>query len=100
VSTNKPAKLKASGGTSRTPEECLCSNHWHDEGDNLGLLNDHHLRAVMNSGHRRGGFIKRAVGKQGTRRYYTFALSGGGRRHAAAPANTALDLKPAGSVLT
>ena len=74
MSTNKPAKLKASGGTSRTPEECLCSNHWHDEGDNLGLLNDHHLRAVMNSGHRRGGFIKRAVGKQGTRRYYTFAL--------------------------
>jgi hypothetical protein len=60
--------------STNTPEECLRSNHWHDEGDNLGLLNDHHLRAVMNSGHRRGGFIKRAVGKQGTRRYYTFAL--------------------------
>jgi hypothetical protein len=45
-----------------------------DEGDNLGLLNDRNLRAVMNSGHLRGGVFKRAVGRgQGVRRYYTFA---------------------------
>jgi hypothetical protein len=30
-----------------------------DEGDNLGLLNDRNLRAVMNSGHRRGRRIRR-----------------------------------------
>jgi Protein of unknown function (DUF3631) len=39
-----------------------------DEGDNLGLLNDPVLRTVMNSGHRRGGYIRRMGA-----RYPTFA---------------------------
>jgi hypothetical protein len=30
-----------------------------DEGDNLGLLNNPVLRAVFNSGHRRGGVVRR-----------------------------------------
>jgi Protein of unknown function (DUF3631) len=43
-----------------------------DEGDNLGLLNNAVLRAVFNSGHRRGGGISRFVGGQ-TRKFNTFA---------------------------
>jgi hypothetical protein len=43
-----------------------------DEGDNLGLLNNRTLRAVFNSGHRRGGAVSRFVGGW-TRRFRTFA---------------------------
>jgi Protein of unknown function (DUF3631) len=43
-----------------------------DEGDNLGLLNNGVLRAVFNSGHRRGGSIDRFVSGR-PRRYPTFA---------------------------
>lgn len=43
-----------------------------DEGDNLGLLNNGVLRAVFNSGHRRGGTISRFV-RGSSRRYPTFA---------------------------
>ena len=43
-----------------------------DEGDNLGLLNNRTLRAVFNSGHRRGGGVSRFVGGW-TRRFRTFA---------------------------
>jgi hypothetical protein len=40
-----------------------------DEGDNLGLLDNRDLRAVMNAGHRRGGKVWRAGGKMGIRKY-------------------------------
>ena len=43
-----------------------------DEGDNLGLLYNRTLRAVFNSGHRRGGGVSRFVGGW-TRRFPTFA---------------------------
>ena len=43
-----------------------------DEADNLGLLNNPLLRAVFNSGHRRGGGISRFVDGR-PRRYATFA---------------------------
>jgi hypothetical protein len=43
-----------------------------DEGDNLGLLNDPVLRAVFNSGHRRGGGISRFV-RGSSRKFSTFA---------------------------
>jgi Protein of unknown function (DUF3631)/Protein of unknown function (DUF2786) len=41
-----------------------------DEGDNLGLLNNPVLRAAFNSGHRRGGSVKRFVGGR-ARKYST-----------------------------
>ena len=43
-----------------------------DEGDNLGLLNDRVLRAVLNSGHRKGGVFKRGGGKR-VRKFEVFA---------------------------
>ena len=43
-----------------------------DEGDNLGLLNNHVLRAVFNAGHRRGGVISRFVSGR-PRRFPVFA---------------------------
>jgi hypothetical protein len=43
-----------------------------DEGDNLGLLNNPVLRAVFNSGHRRGGGISRYVSGR-SRKFPTFA---------------------------
>jgi hypothetical protein len=43
-----------------------------DEGDNLGLFHNNVLRAVFNSGHRRGGSIDRFVGGE-RRKYGTFA---------------------------
>jgi hypothetical protein len=43
-----------------------------DEGDNLGVLSNSVLRAVFNSGHRRGGTISRFVGGR-PRRFPTFA---------------------------
>ena len=43
-----------------------------DEADNLGLLNNRTLRAVFNSGHRRGGGVSRFVGGW-PRRFRTFA---------------------------
>lgn len=43
-----------------------------DEGDNLGLLSNGVLRAVFNSGHRRGGSIDRYIGGR-SRRFFTFA---------------------------
>lgn len=43
-----------------------------DEADNLGLLNNRVLRAVFNSGHRRGGGIARFVSGW-TRKFPTFA---------------------------
>jgi hypothetical protein len=43
-----------------------------DEGDNLALLSDGVLRAVFNSGHRRGGNVSRFVSGK-PRKYQTFA---------------------------
>jgi hypothetical protein len=43
-----------------------------DEGDNLGLLTDRVLRAVLNSGHRKGGVFKRYSGKR-VRKFEVFA---------------------------
>jgi len=43
-----------------------------DEGDNLGLLNNRTLRAIFNSGHRKGGSVARFAGGW-TRQYPTFA---------------------------
>src|SRR5262245_54548546 len=43
-----------------------------DEGDNLGLLNNSVLRAVFNSGHRRGGSVSRFVDGR-PRKFPTFA---------------------------
>src|SRR4029077_16507098 len=43
-----------------------------DEVDNLGLLGNHVLRSVFNSGHRRGGTISR-FDRGRSRRYRTFA---------------------------
>ena len=43
-----------------------------DEGDNLGLLQNNVLRAVFNSGHRRGGAVHRYIGGW-PRSYSTFA---------------------------
>jgi Protein of unknown function (DUF2786) len=43
-----------------------------DEADNLGLMNHGPLRAVLNSGHRKGGHITRIIGG-GPKRFETFS---------------------------
>jgi hypothetical protein len=68
-----------------------------DEADNLGLAFNGSLRAVLNSGHRRGGKVIRYHGGQAPLILDVCAGRGGRHRHTAAAGHAPLDRDPYGA---